>query len=630
MRFHCGISFSWRTIKKFLFPFLLGLLAFFGFNTIYDYVKDNGVPLGVLKAYALENYDTQFNNSIPDYIQRLSNQSCQNIKPYDYINQIIEDVDFSTSTYQMYITTPSTNFVDIYFYLSTTDFDEITYYANSSKSMFLKSQPVITFNARFTLKFGYTGSCPSGSPFEQNFYIHLIDFIQNGNTQWLGSSSYFGNLMAISSTFSFQDSGYSTTANNNSNYNTDWWFYYSSRKLYLSDDDFSGDSFFHKNVYITNNDLLIHPGDFAPSYYNIYVSPPEPDPSEPSFIGYKTQLETFYTDIPNNSFNSYFLKVKFKVPQSLLGSSVVPQDYIDNLNFDYVCSGRLNNSSYYSYDSFDCSLTKSYVITTNNIEFTFSNVTTNQNLSVYDKLYVTINPRYLSNSVSKTLFDLSYTYSLGNFMMTPYKGNIYEKFINLPLDFKTYISSNNPTSSSSLYVKKSSFVDYGINIAGYSNTSNQQNLVVGSSLLGYNSSDEETYNGGFIKLSVTSQLDKGILIYQKDSALLSTLELFFDKGIIISFNNTSSDSFYFIDSNGDISQGNFVKPIMNNSNTSYDISYYIGIVNDFIDGLSSDSLELAILTQSFYDSLPVLFQTFLFVVFIIVDIYMAYILMKRW
>lgn len=51
MRFHCGISFSWRSIKRFLIPFLLGVLAFFGFN----YFKDNNfIPLGVIQTYALE------------------------------------------------------------------------------------------------------------------------------------------------------------------------------------------------------------------------------------------------------------------------------------------------------------------------------------------------------------------------------------------------------------------------------------------------------------------------------------------------------------------------------------------------------------------------------------------------
>lgn len=62
MRFHCGISFSWRSIKKYLIPILLGLLAFFGFNFLND--NKDIIPFGFIQTYALEN-DTEY---IPDEI----------------------------------------------------------------------------------------------------------------------------------------------------------------------------------------------------------------------------------------------------------------------------------------------------------------------------------------------------------------------------------------------------------------------------------------------------------------------------------------------------------------------------------------------------------------------------------
>lgn len=64
MRFHCGFSFSWRTIKKFLLPILIGLLGILGFNFIYD----NKVPLGFIPVYA-EEVDDISENDIPDEIQ---------------------------------------------------------------------------------------------------------------------------------------------------------------------------------------------------------------------------------------------------------------------------------------------------------------------------------------------------------------------------------------------------------------------------------------------------------------------------------------------------------------------------------------------------------------------------------
>ena len=69
MRFHVGMSFSWRTIKKYLIPILLGVLAYFGFNFIYD--NTSIPPLGIINVYASENDD--FNDissdDIPDEVQ---------------------------------------------------------------------------------------------------------------------------------------------------------------------------------------------------------------------------------------------------------------------------------------------------------------------------------------------------------------------------------------------------------------------------------------------------------------------------------------------------------------------------------------------------------------------------------
>lgn len=68
MRFHCGISFSWRTIKKFLIPILLGLLAFFGFNFIND---SKTIPLGYIPVYA-EEVEEITEQDIPDEVNYYS------------------------------------------------------------------------------------------------------------------------------------------------------------------------------------------------------------------------------------------------------------------------------------------------------------------------------------------------------------------------------------------------------------------------------------------------------------------------------------------------------------------------------------------------------------------------------
>ena len=49
MRFHFGVSFSWRSIKRFLIPFIIGLLTFFGINY-----------LNIARVHALTNLDTNY------------------------------------------------------------------------------------------------------------------------------------------------------------------------------------------------------------------------------------------------------------------------------------------------------------------------------------------------------------------------------------------------------------------------------------------------------------------------------------------------------------------------------------------------------------------------------------------
>lgn len=64
MRFHCGFSFSWRSIKKFLIPFLLGILAFFSFNFFQD---NKIIPLGFIQVSALENDEYLIEDSSNNY-----------------------------------------------------------------------------------------------------------------------------------------------------------------------------------------------------------------------------------------------------------------------------------------------------------------------------------------------------------------------------------------------------------------------------------------------------------------------------------------------------------------------------------------------------------------------------------
>ena len=98
------------------------------------------------------------------------------------------------------------------------------------------------------------------------------------------------------------------------------------------------------------------------------------------------------------------------------------------MSFNYVCSGRVDNTNYYSYESFPCSLSSSYSINDYNVSYTFNNLSTTQSLSNYDKLYVTLSSSFDSNLISNNISSFQYGYTLGSFLATSYKGNIYESF----------------------------------------------------------------------------------------------------------------------------------------------------------------------------------------------------------
>lgn len=381
----------------------------------------------------------------------------------------------------------------------------------------------------------------------------------------------------------------------------------------------------HKSIIV--NDITLQNGDNFPTYYDLYVH----DDDTPSFIGYSTSLNTFYTNLVPTSLTNYSLKVNFRVPQSVLGFSQEPQEYVDNVKFEYLCSGRVNNTNYYSYDSFNCSLDSSYSLTESNVEYTFNNFSSNHGTSGYDKIYITIKTKYIDNNINKIVHDLKYTYSLGGFYNTDYKGSIYEDFTNLPLNFKLLLSSNNILNDSKLYFINANFLNSNLYFTGYNISSQSVSLKPVVNILGSYDSDTDTTNiTRFMETNVSNSINQGLLIYQKDSLTpIPKLELFFNKGMIISFNNNiDSNTFYYVDSQGNITSSDFIQPISEQIN-KYDISYYVSIVNSFINDLSYSSIEFSNLTQTFYDSLPLFFQTFIFVVFIVFCIYFIFELIKR-
>lgn len=610
-----------RYFKFLLFFVIACILSFFTFESVN----------------ALTNYDTTFSFEIP-VDEDIEENFTSDMNYDEFLNYLIDhDSDYfyyvvvknrnanameikmipknrySSHNFTFYAQASSSNTSSAYL---TMYFD--SYMSNINYYYFLQDSNVSSNNRDGVSDFKncfYNNICPTADYYGTSYQFR---YHKNFASNQIFGRTDMNNLFSISNDTSYNLLDYGFT---NSIY-----FYKLNFPFIYTKPTNNNTRDFYKNIVINGQELQL--GENMLTYYDLYKTS-----TKPTFVGYSTSLKTFYTNLEPIDISNYNLKIDFKVPQSLLGYSQEPQEYVDNVKFNYYCSGRINNSNYYIYEKFNCSLTNSYSLTESNVSFTFNNINTSKDLTNYDKIYVTIDSNYLDPNINKIIYDLSYTYSLDSFYNTDFKGTIYEDFNNLPLNFKLYLSSNNNLSNSKLYVRNSTLYNYGMKFAGFSNVTEQQNLVVGKSVLGKyapSSQDIDSSSSEFLETDVTNSIDTGIMIYQENSLVqLPKLELFFNSGIVLSFNNTDSNSFYFIDKEGNIQTGNFQKPINGDSTNNYDISYYIGVVNDFIDDLSDDTIQFSVLTQNFYNGLPIFFRTFIFVVFVLFCIYFTYLLIKR-
>ena len=583
------------------------------------------------KTFAYYNTDTSFNLTMQNYDLVLKNTSCgENGSFYEVVNDFIDNT--STQYYDLVVGPPviTDDIVSsIRFYIkwkSNIQYRSLQYYGfNSSPSSTLNLKLVYSSNTDRVPYLSITNNTCSNYQNTSGYtmFKNLTDTGNYNSATTTGDFNYnfYGPMGEYSSYMSFGSNYFS----NDLSYNTDTWYYYSSSPFLFGRYNYTNNSVFNKKLCISDNDTCYVLNDTLPSYYDIHHNDEPEDTS--SFIGYKESLDTFYTSLLPSNISNYNLKINFKTPQSLLGFYQTPQEYIDNTSFNYICSGRINNSNYYSYETFNCSLSSSYVITNENtIEYTFNNLSLEHTLTNYDKIFITIKSNYLDSNISTTLFDLKYTYNLGSFYNTEFKGSIYEDFTSLPLNFKIYFSSNNTLANSNLYTKKYNFINYGLHYIGFSNISQNQNLVYGTSILGTTLNSDSS---DFISTNVSNDIDTGIMIYQQDSAIpLPRLDLFFNAGIIVSINNTSNNEFYYIDNTGTIQNSTFTIPI-SSDNTKYDISYYVQTINNFLDDKKDSIYQLSILTQSFYNELPFGIQSSLFVVFIFFCLLLIFMLIKR-
>ena len=175
MRFHMGVSFRLKSLKKFLFPFLIGLLTYFGLSSF-----------NIMKVHAYNSSSTFYNFEYTeinwDNIETGGDYSFEDIldlsniaSDYYYVYTFIERSGGAntpvvyTLRYFLFDKTLTDTYIDIYG-RSTTSLGITSYYINftfNPSRIFTYYQPLFTLSSSMTTEAFETNS--------QKLYSCLVD-----------------------------------------------------------------------------------------------------------------------------------------------------------------------------------------------------------------------------------------------------------------------------------------------------------------------------------------------------------------------------------------------------------------------------------------------------------------------
>ena len=613
-------------------------------------------------AYAQKNTDTYYNLTPYDIETDLQNIVCDGESLYDYLISFVNSYNSDSSNYNIIISpttyrTDSSKQVQVHVIPKDVDIyfqwfgGETQSHLSSYIDLFMRYYSSTDFSY-FTFSFSYSPTCTTKYS-EHTQLDTFLDYLNNGtipSDYSLTGSDIFRYAGIWTRTFNYIDSrgpyyvfigsnyqvanqriNGSFASKNNSNIDLQNVLipFYSSTPLVFGDNtsiSFNNDSYkyYVKSFNFVDYDIEVIPNEIFPTYSDLFGLFPEGS----SFIEYKSQLGTIYTSFPTSQYNSFNLNITFNT------HDLTALQYNQNLNYTWNCYGRINhNNDYYTYIQFpycDFENNGNYVSDSNLLNLTLNNFViydSNDNpisdFSSYDKLYFYIDFQYKNYQLNKVVSNLSINFNGNVYYTDDFRGPIYETFSSLPSGFKLFFSTtkNDYSNFYGKYVANTNGSLFSIYRQEY-NT----NTLNTSSVYGW-------LTNSFVKYSVNNKLNKGIMFYQNpnslDESTLYSLEFVIFQDMVISFRNSSSNDFYYSDSTGSIVNHNITIDYSNVPTDNYDLTYYLERVDNFIEDLSSSSLEIANLTQSFYDGLPIFFQTFIFVIFILTCVYFTYLIIRK-
>lgn len=577
MRFHIGFSFRLKSLKKFIFPFLLGLLSYFGFsyfNLLSVYAYGN-----LDSYYNLEVEEKDFNNdSFGDYTyQELLNIGLEDYENY-YVNTLITNYNnFSIITFAVYSKNATNPLVSIY---------------NNKGSSSGSSNSLMSYDYSYQSYYSYNISSNQSSDDINNLINSLYDCLNN-------------NICSnISSLYNLPTYYYSSNINNTDSYSFNVWtngYYYNNQLPVINRQQNVSDNWFYvKSIKV--NDNIVNFGDYIPSYCDLY-SCGGGSSSDSNLISVNRLDDFFISKIDKSNLNNINAKWTFNFSDLA---------YVESLRWQYFFYGRINNSTYYSYESIDCTpswQTNGYDIDLNKMSYKYGieSISCNSDLSKYDYLYVRFRlSEYNSNSVN-LINNLKLTTSNGFINTSPiFNGNnhyrIMDYFDNLSSDFNILLS----TTSELNYLTFKSDNDNVLMSKVDRNNNRISNLA----------SSQELYYG-------TNDMTNAIIYnFSPNYSGTTDLYFFFNENNIVSLGDDSTFSYY--DTNNNLVNGNINNTYQIDIN-KYDLSYYFGIVNNTLNDFNNDLIDLHNLFEDIYNEIPIFYQS---IILLLLILSLTYILFK--
>lgn len=597
MRVHFGFSFRLKNILKFLLPFVIGFLAYFGFNIIgvfADYKSEQKLNI----VFNTNDYDlTQtipgLNKSILETYQELKSLATQKGKNYfftietDENNILVLRCYFNTYTY-------SSGMAMSVQQVSPGSFD-VWNVPNRNNS-------VTNFFRWFSNPLYLT----QNSSNNQLYYNRILNYINNDNSS--GMSQEYNLILYHLSSANFNDNVYTGNINN------------SLGGMFLLDTsiDFKYNTNNYNNadtypLYINNE--FVEPLTRIPTYFDIVAL------QNPQFNILLDKLPNIYFEIDTNNLSNFNGQLSY-VPL------IDAQTYIDLVGGGsrYFYGRKNNNNHYYSYERLNCTRSATFDITGNKITHNYSNINCTDNLDNYDRIYFTETYDYIydqNNEYNHGVIGAFLSSNGNHYLNKDFKGHIYTKF-NSNYNWKFLISSE---IREDIYIKNSDkFMSFAF--LDDKDTTHFEldvnNRPIGNSVYKFLFPDFMTF--GFFKNTVFIYDDfesRGNTNGSYQEMLIPFPEY---RIISIPYDINGVETFDYLNNNNTISSAsiNAQYNVDSDDTGSFDLSSIFNKINNFLNSINTDMVNTHNLLQYGFDELPLEIQIIINVVFALSCAYLVF------